>query len=165
MIVNNELTVSYRIERSLVFFFAAFLLSFTPILPMPDESLDFLTYSYSANLYRCVTSWDGIYRRPRVSQKQNKDSDHPKPPQVLLCVESPLQNATPCRHYVERQFVEWNLVEVLSKFRLMITKAKKHINHIVDPETKCWVKTKNIESEISYKCKNCHKCKRNIRLI
>ena len=39
---------------------------------MPDESLDFLTYSYSANLCRYVMSWDGIYRRPRVSQKQNK---------------------------------------------------------------------------------------------
>ena len=54
MIVNNELKVSYRIERSLFFLFTAFLLLFTPILPMPDESLDFL--SYSANLYRCVTS-------------------------------------------------------------------------------------------------------------
>ena len=36
------------------------MLSFTSILPMPDESLDFLTYSYSANLYRCVTSSNGI---------------------------------------------------------------------------------------------------------
>ena len=69
MIVNSELKVSYRIERSLVFSLQRFSLSFTPTLPMPDKGLDCLTYSYSAKLCRCVTSRDGIYRRPRVSQK------------------------------------------------------------------------------------------------